>query len=196
MGNGTENNIAEIYQFADIINNNSDKIERYIKLLIGETKDNLTDDCEEKINFNTIVTDIINESEVFCKTKFIELIISNSVLDAEVIINKDLIERAVINLVKNAVEHTTIDKIIKLNIKYIDNKFVVEIEDFGKGFTSEAFKCAKNQFYTEKSERSGEHYGIGMYFANNVAEKYKGSITYYNKPNQTGAVVVFEIIYG
>lgn len=190
-----EYNMAEIYQFADIINNNSDKIERYIKLLIDEMKNNVADNSEENINLDIIITDIINESEALCKTKCIELIITNAVLDAEVNVNKDLIVRAVINLVKNAVEHTILDKIIKLNIECIDNKLIVEIEDFGKGFTIEALKYAKNQFYTEKSERNEEHYGIGMYFANSVAEKYKGSITYYNKPNQTGAVVVFEIIY-
>ncbi len=188
-----EDNIAEIYQFADVINNNSDKIERYIKLLIDETKNNVSDDSEEKSNLNKIIADIIHESEALCKTKCIELIISKTELDAEININKDLIERAVINLVRNAVEHTISEKIIKLNMECIDKRFIVKVEDYGNGFTSEALKYAKNQFYTEKSERSEEHYGIGMYFANMVAEKYNGSLTYYNKTNQTGSVVVFDI---
>ena len=108
--------------------------------------------------------------------------------------SKSLIERAVINLVQNATEHTTNNKVIKLHFECTkDKKFIVKVEDFGLGFTKEALKYAKNQFYTEKTERSGEHYGIGMYFASTVAEKYNGSLSYYNKPNQTGAVVVFEI---
>lgn len=188
-----EDNIAEIYQFADVINNNSDKIEKYIKLLIDETKNNVSDDSEEKSNLNKVITDIIHESEALCKTKCIELIISKTELDAEINVNKDLIERAVINLVRNAVEHTISEKIIKLNMECIDKRFIVKVEDYGNGFTREALKYAKNQFYTEKSERSEEHYGIGMYFANMVAEKYNGSLTYYNKTNQIGSVVVFDI---
>jgi len=188
-----EDNIAEIYQSADIINNNSDKIERYIKLLIEETTSNITVDNEEKINITQIITNIITESIALCKINSIELITHNTVFDAEVIVNRDLIERAVLNLIKNAVEHTISNKKIMLNFECIDNKFRIEIEDYGKGFSSEALKYAKNQFYTEKSERSEEHYGLGMSFASNVAKKYNGSVTYYNKPNQTGSVVVFKI---
>ena len=188
-----EDKIADIYQFAEIINNNSDKIERYIKLLIDETKNDLTEDSAEKTNINTIITDILNQSKELCKTKGIELIISNMELDAEADVNKDLIERAVINLVRNAIEHTTFEKKIKINLKGVEKCFIVEVEDYGKGFSDEALKYAKNQFYTERTERNEEHYGIGMYFANMVAEKYNGSLSYYNKPNQTGSVVVFEI---
>lgn len=192
-----EENISEIYQFADIIKNSTDKIERYINLLIEETKYNLPDYSEEIVSINTIINDIIEESEALCRSKEIELIISNTASDVDVEINanKDLIERAVINLVKNAVEHTDRDKIIKLYFEDIDKKLIVKIEDFGKGFSREALKYAKHQFYTEKSDRGEEHYGIGMYLANNVAERYHGSIAYYNKPDHTGSVVTFEIMY-
>lgn len=191
-----EENLSEIYKLADVINSNSDKIERYIKLLIDETKSNSTVNGEEKVSVASIVTDIISESEALCKAKGIELIIANTVLDTEVIVNKGLIERAVINLVKNAIEHTLVDKRIKVSFEGVEKSFIVTVEDFGKGFTKEALRYAKNQFYSENAERSDEHYGIGMYFANNVAEKYKGRINYYNKPNQTGAVVTFEITFG
>lgn len=188
-----EGNIAEVYQLADIINSNSDKIERYIKLLIDETKDNLTADNEEKVTLITGIAAIIRESEVMCNLKGIKLMVHKKVTDADFMINRDLVERAVLNLVKNAVEHTGMKKMIKLYIECLDSKLIITIEDFGEGFTSEALKYAKNQFYTEKTERSEEHYGLGMYFASTVAENYNGSLTYYNKPDQTGSVVVFEI---
>lgn len=191
-----EDNIAEIYQLADMINHSADKIERYIKLLIDETKNSFTEEGEEEINLSEIVADIIDESEVLCKTKGIELIVSNRGCDEAVILDKELVVRAIINLMKNAIEHTALDKRIMLEFECKDNKFTVKVEDFGKGFTREALKYAKEQLYTDKYERSEEHYGIGMYFANSVAEKYKGDITYYNKSNQTGSVVIFEIMYG
>lgn len=188
-----EDNIAEIYQLADIINSNSDKIERYIKLLIDETNNNLTAVNEENVALAALLDNIIKESEVICNLNGIELIAHNKVSDSDIIINRDLVERAVLNLIQNAIEHNNSRKMIKLYFECLDNKLVVSVEDFGNGFTSEALKYAKNQFFTEKSERSEEHYGLGMYFASNVAEKYNGSITYYNKSDQTGAMVVFEI---
>lgn len=189
-----EDDITEIYQLADIINSNSDKIERYIKLLIDETKNNLTTGNEEKVALTALIADIIKESEAMCILKGIELITLNKTSDVEIMINRDLLERAILNLIKNAIEYTVLKNMIKLYIEYESNKLVISIEDFGKGFTDESLKYAKDQFYTDKTERSEEHYGLGMYFASNVAEKYNGSVTYYNKPNQTGAVVVFEAV--
>ncbi len=189
-----EDNIAEMYQLADIINSNSDKIERYIKLLIDETKDNLTAGNEEKTTLAALLNDIIKESEAMCSLKDIELITQNETLEAEIVLNKDLLERAILNLIKNAIEYTASRKIIKLYCEYQNNKLVISIEDYGKGFTDESLKYAKDQFYTDKTERNEEHYGLGLYFASNVAEEYNGSVTYYNKPNQTGAVVVFKAV--
>ncbi|GAA4655019.1 HAMP domain-containing sensor histidine kinase [Anaerocolumna aminovalerica] len=188
-----ENNIAEIYQLADLINSNSDRIERYIKLLIDETNNTLTSGNEEKVTLTTLIDGIIKASEVICNLHGIEQITHNKVFEVDIIINRDLVERAVLNLIQNAIEHTNSKKMIKLYFECLENKLVISVEDFGKGFTSEALKYAKNQFYTEKSERSEEHYGLGMYFASNVAEKYNGGITYYNKSDQTGAMVIFEI---
>jgi signal transduction histidine kinase len=189
-----EDNIVNIYQFAEIINNSSDKIERYIKLLIQETNNNLVEEKDEKFMLSKLIADIITESEAICKTSDIQLIISNTAVDSEVCMNKDKIERAVINLLKNAVEHTTQQKIIKISFESSDYKLSIRIEDFGNGFSEDAFIHAKDQFYTEKTERSEEHYGLGMYFANQVAENYNGCITYYNKPDNTGSVVVFELM--
>nr|WP_308741815.1 HAMP domain-containing sensor histidine kinase [uncultured Anaerocolumna sp.] len=189
-----EDNITEIYKLADIINSNSDKIERYIKLLIDETKNNLTAGNEEKIDLTVLITDIIKESEAMCSLRGIELITQSKIADGEIIINRDILERAILNLIKNAIEYTVLRKMIMMNIEYSHNKLVISIEDFGKGFTEQSLKYAKDQFYTDKTERSEEHYGLGMFFASNVAEKYNGSVTYYNKPDQTGAVVVFEAV--
>jgi signal transduction histidine kinase len=189
-----EDNINEIYKSTEIINHYSDKIEGYIKLLIEETNNNFLNENDEKINVTSIISEIITESKALCKANDVELIIHNTVTNGEANVNQDSLVRAVVNLVKNAVEHTLSNRAVKLNFKYDESKITVDIEDYGNGFTTEAIKYAKNQFYTEKSERSGEHYGLGMYYANQVAEKYGGSITCYNKPNQTGAIVTFKII--
>lgn len=66
------------------------------------------------------------------------------------------------------------------------------IEDFGRGFSESALKHATEQLFTERKERSGGHYGMGMYFAGNVAKQYDGSLKIRNKEKK-GAIVVFEI---
>lgn len=191
-----EKDISEIYQLADIIDDHSDKIERYIKLLIEETNHPFSEERAEEVPLISLVADIQAESEALCRANGISLIVSNPVTGGVAFINRDSVVRAVMNLIKNAAEHTSVDDRIKLSFRYSGGRFGVEVEDYGKGFTREALKYAKNQFYTEKYERSEEHYGLGMYYANSVAEGYMGKLMYYNKPGQTGAVVVFEISTG
>lgn len=97
------------------------------------------------------------------------------------------------NLVSNAVEYTDKEKGIKLCFSYEKPMLRIEIEDFGKGFSEAALKHATEQLFTERKERSGGHYGMGMYFADNVAKQYDGKLQIRNKEMQQGAVVVFEI---
>ena len=141
-----EKDISEIYQLADIIDNHSDKIERYIKLLIEETNHPFSEERAEKIPLISLVTDIRTESEALCKANGISLIVSNPVTGGEVVINRDSVVRAVMNLIKNAAEHTSVNDRIKLSFRYSGGRFEVEVEDYGKGFTREALKYAKNQF--------------------------------------------------
>lgn len=188
-----EDKLEEIYQSADIIGVYSDKIERYIKLLIDETRETQYDNRTGKVRLAELIAEICEESEAFCKAGGIELQISDTIRDEEALLDKDSIVRAVINLIKNAAEHTEKDKRVKVSFQRKGKVFRIQIEDYGKGFTQEALKYAKNQFYTEKTHRGAEHYGLGMYYANHIAERYNGGIKYYNKPEQTGAVVVFEV---
>lgn len=187
-----EDILAKVYQYSNHINNSADKIERYIQLLIDATKNNFTMNMQiETINLAVFIEEIISEAKNLCKTKKIELISKTMNVEKTITADKELLLRAILNIIKDAVEHSSFDSKIYVDFSYADKKFIVETEDFGTGFTPEALKNAKNQFYTEKKERAKEHYGLGMYVADTVAKNYNGSIEYYNKPNQTGAVVLF-----
>lgn len=188
-----EDKLEEIYQSADIIGVYSDKIERYIKLLIDETKDRQNDSCIGKIRLSELISEICVEGEAFCKAAGIDIKITDTIAEEEALMDKDSIVRAVMNLIKNAVEHTEKDKKVKVSFQRKGKVFQIQIEDYGRGFTAEALRYAKNQFYTEKTHRGEEHYGLGMYYANHIAERYNGEISYYNKPEQTGSVVIFEV---
>ncbi|WP_132248136.1 ATP-binding protein [Marinisporobacter balticus] len=45
------------------------------------------------------------------------------------------------------------------------------------------------EFFTEKTERSGKHYGMGLYIAKSVAEKHGGQLKIANRQDGCGAVV-------
>lgn len=189
-----EDNLLEIYNYAKSINNSTDKIEKYIKLLIDVTRDcsTLISNSEE-IRLETFSSNLIFESEKLCKTKNIALVYEKLKSDLKIKGDKELLIRAILNIVKNAVDYSFPNGKIELSFTCTNEVFSVEVEDFGLGFSDEALKKAKEQFYTDKKERAEEHYGLGLYITDSVAQNNGGVLEIYNKPKQSGAIVRFRI---
>ena len=95
--------------------------------------------------------------------------------------------RAVMNVIQNAVEHTKENGIIYIDAKEQDGRLTFIVEDSGSGFTKEALLHGTEQFFMDDTSRNGEaHYGMGLFFAKTVAEKYGGGIKLSNSEIQVG----------
>lgn len=188
-----ETDITEMYAQADIVNQNADKIERYIGLLIDEAKGKRIGHQEVLVDLSDMIEVIEKQCRTLCETKQVSVVVKKQKVSVKIYVESELLQRAILNLIVNAVEHTEEKKEIRIEFTYIEDIFNVTIEDYGPGFSVEALHHAKEQFFTERIERSNEHYGLGMHFANYVAEKYNGTIEYYNKEHHQGAIVVFKV---
>lgn len=186
-----EKEIEEIYGYAEKINENADKIEQYIKLLIDEA--NGVEKSLEEISLSELIALIKKESENVCTTKRIPIIIKDSCEESSErkIAAAEGIQRAVLNVVTNAIEHTDAGEGIKLSFEEVDEYVSIKVEDYGPGFSKEALEHATNQFFTERKERSGAHYGLGLFQAENVAKEHNGELCITNKGDGDGAVVDF-----
>jgi signal transduction histidine kinase len=68
------------------------------------------------------------------------------------------------------------------------------VVDSGNGFSAEALKSAKQQFYMgDKSRTSKSHYGMGLFIANTLAMQHGGSLVLDNSAETGGAKVTLEI---
>ena len=80
-----------------------------------------------------------------------------------------------------------------MNGSYAETHFPCKlfiVEDSGSGFTKEALLHGTEQFFMDDTSRNGEaHYGIGLFLAKTVAEKYGGGIKLSNSENTGGAKV-------
>lgn len=100
-----------------------------------------------------------------------------------------LIGRAVLNIFDNAVEYSKEGSKIEFKITGSDEVLTFTIIDSGKGFTVAGLKNATMEFFAEKIERSGKHYGMGLYIAKSVAEQHNGTIEISNRKDGCGAIV-------
>lgn len=88
-----------------------------------------------------------------------------------------LLERAILNIISNAVDFTPKSGIIRCEAKKEDENFVFTITDSGKGFSKEDLAQGKRRFYMGDTSRSSRrHYGMGLTIADNIIRQHNGKL--------------------
>ena len=178
-------------KYMDYITSSVLQIQNYVQTIIEVTKS--VDGYQyrfEKIRTEDVLGDIKKQtlglSEVFnLKINWEEQYISET---ANIVY--DQVVRAVMNIIKNAAEHTPKGGTIYINIQEQSGKLTFTVEDTGSGFTKEALLHGTEQFFMGDTSRSGgAHYGIGLFSAKSIAEKHGGRVLLTNSEETGGAKV-------
>ena len=174
------------------VRNGTTQIQNYIQKLMDVTKSLAHSDTDTDTTvmvrdiFSDIKTQALGLTQIYhLKIEWMEK--ENS--ETATIVYEQIF-RAVMNVIQNAVEHTKENGIIRIEAKVQDSRMIFTVEDSGKGFTKEALLHGTEQFFMDDASRNGEvHYGIGLYMAKSVAEKYGGGIILANSERTGGAKV-------
>jgi len=101
------------------------------------------------------------------------------------------VRRAVINLVKNASEHTPRGGTVCVDWSWAGGVLTVRVTDEGPGFSAEALERGKELAFTEHAERAMQgHMGMGLYYADGVARRHGGSLELANTPAGHGCATM------
>lgn len=135
----------------------------------------------ETISLKNIVESAIN----FLKQEFEKngITVTFSAEDHTVFADKKMIERCIINLYLNAIYAVadTQEKILKTEVKNLNNRIVLSIEDSGIGVQKEIIDKIFLPFFTTRISGSG----IGLTLSKSIMEAHKGYLNY--KPLENGS---------
>ncbi|KFF07684.1 sensor histidine kinase [Chryseobacterium luteum] len=129
--------------------------------------------------FKTIsLTDIAKSALHFLKPEFKKnkIVLINSLEDQTFFADQKMIERCLINLYLNAI-HAVADnqeKIIRTEIKTINKRIVLSVEDNGTGISNEIKDKIFLPFFTTRTNGSG----IGLTLSKSIIEAHKGYLNY------------------
>lgn len=172
--------------------NATTQIQNYIQELIAVTKSLMCSDMDTytSVKATDFFADIKKQTLGLAKIYHIKIDWMERENNDTITIVYDQFVRAVMNVILNAVEHTKTDGIIQVDAKVQDKRIMFTVEDSGSGFTQEALVHGTEQFFMDDASRSGEaHYGIGLFMARSVAEKFGGGIVLKNSEKTGGARV-------
>lgn len=172
--------------------NGTTQIQNYIQKLIDVTKSLVHSDTDTytTVMVRDIFTDIKKQALGLTKIYHLKIKWIEKENSETVTVVYDQMFRAVMNVIQNAVEHTKENGTIQIEAKVQDSRIIFTVEDSGSGFTKEALLHGTEQFFMDDASRTGEvHYGIGLFMAKSVSEKYGGGIILANSERTGGAKV-------
>lgn len=136
---------------------------------------------KEKININNLIEKVVEPLKIPIELKNQKLII-NSPNDLFIKVDLNWTIETLINILKNAYEHTKINGEIKIDV--LDNPIYTEINitDNGEGISKDDINHIFERFY--KGENNKESIGIGLNMAKTIIEKENGIIEVTSEKNK------------
>lgn len=145
-----------------------------------------------EVSVKDFVEDIYDQSLSLAQTKQINVAFDKKDIKKEIIGHWDrsLLNRAFMNIVANAVEHTPSGSQLLLTARVEEDEFTFICLDSGPGFSLESLEKATQLFYQEdKSRQSRNHSGLGLTIANDIVRLHHGSLALENDDTTGGAKV-------
>ncbi|MBX7301648.1 HAMP domain-containing histidine kinase [Clostridium chauvoei] len=175
----SNNDINSLRKYNDISQKNCLTLIQLTNNLIDISKINIAY-LHPKLEVRNIVSDIeekvISLAE-YVKNKNINMIFDTSEEEIYVNIDKEFIERIILNLISNSVKFTKSGGYIYITITADYEKVYIEIKDTGKGmskdFTRQAFKKYSMENIDNRIEDGS---GVGLFVVYNLIKKKNGNI--------------------
>lgn len=169
------------------------QVDAYVKELSELNKTSLKKTLMlEEVPVKEFVEDIYDQTLSLAQTKQINVVFDKKEIEKETIGNWDrsLLNRAFMNIISNAVEHTPRGSQLLLTARVEEDEFKFICLDSGPGFSLESLEKATQLFYQEdKSRQSRHHSGLGLTIANDIIRLHHGSLSLSNDHTTCGAKV-------
>lgn len=185
-------------EYTTYIQEGTHEMEQYIKTLIEISKaENGYSLNKQPINSKFFIDSIHKQVTALTFLKKLTLKFETHNLPVSFSADQDLLQRALLNIVSNAVDFSPENVEIKFNAKCTGEYIQFCVIDCGTGFSHDALKNAAEQFYmADKSRTSKAHYGMGLFIAKSIAEQHGGRLIIANSNETGGGMVTIELPIG
>lgn len=192
----TADDKSPIHQMANTIKSQSKRMDDDVKNILQAA---LLD------NGNSVV---LNSSKFDLKKTMEEMIFSFDLIAKEkavsiklrydapenVLADKDLLEKALNNLVDNAIKYSEAGQEVSITVKSLNNALQISVTDKGSGISKEDLPHVFDKFY--RAGKGNIHYnkgyGLGLSFVKKIAELHKGKVELTSEKNK-GTIITLTI---
>ncbi|MEM7564896.1 MAG: HAMP domain-containing sensor histidine kinase [Pseudomonadota bacterium] len=180
--------IEESQQYLDILLRNSARLNQLIENLFELSKleaKEITPRLEPFL-LSELVQDVMQKFRLQAQSRKIELAFDNEASSSLVSGDIGLLDRALSNLIDNAIEYTEQGGRVTLVVKHSGDKVSVQVMDTGKGISKEHLAAIFQRFYRadQPHRGDGKHAGLGLAIAQRIIELHGQIIQVKSQLNQ------------
>ncbi|MGQ3478703.1 sensor histidine kinase [Paenibacillus sp. TY11] len=181
--------------YTNYIVESTKQMEQYIKTLIEITKAETAATLRaETIDTDFFLTKVKDQVLALAAVKKISVAFAVYNLPDTLYADPVLLERAIMNVISNAVDQAPEYSEIRLVVGTVEDRIRFSVIDEGPGFSPEALKQAVEQFYMgDSSRRLNGHYGMGLYITQSIVNLHGGALHIANSTETGGGQVSIEI---
>ncbi|OGI04197.1 MAG: hypothetical protein A2Y25_08810 [Candidatus Melainabacteria bacterium GWF2_37_15] len=147
----------------------------------------------EEVNAENLIKNVVQIQETLIKDKKITF---ETQCNGQITVkaNEILLEQALLNLVKNAVQYSSDKSKIIIKAKKTGNNVVISVQDFGCGIEKSHLKNIFKRFYRVDKSRSRETggSGLGLSIVENIVKTHNGKVSVKSQVNR-GSLFTIEI---
>ncbi|WP_046213826.1 sensor histidine kinase [Paenibacillus wulumuqiensis] len=172
-----------------------DKIEQHMRMLIMMSRaENMLTLNKKAVSLEEWIGELLDDTEAYAGSRDIRVQQQIDCSKVAVYLDPQLLHRALMNIIANALDHTPDGTGMDLTIHYTGQQLTFTITDSGPGFTREALEKATELFYRgDKSRTTSGHYGMGLTFADYVIKLHQGTLQLQNDLTTKGGRVIVSL---
>ncbi|MCQ2228274.1 MAG: response regulator [Bacteroidales bacterium] len=141
---------------------------------------------------SNIIQDVCNTFEFEARAKNINLVVDTEKTEGIVVeVDTRHFDKIITNLVSNAIKYTPKDGEVKVRSYTEGEKYIIEIEDTGDGFSESDVKHIFERFHrTQNAINSGNvGFGVGLDLTNTLVKLHHGTIEAMNCKEHKGGIM-------
>ena len=178
-------------EYTRYIMKNADQMEQYVQMLIDISKAEAGYLLQRKdVSIRAFLDELYAQINALASVKQIKTEFDEKNLPDSISIDASLMQRAIINVVSNAVDYSPKHGEVWISVSSENNNVKFTVTDSGKGFSTEDMQNATTQFYQGDFSRSSkQHYGMGLFIADTIVKQHGGTLVISNASSTGGGMV-------
>jgi len=185
---------TEKEEYLQITHDNVDKLSNLINQLFEYSKleSEQVSPVKEPFSITELSHDLIAKFKVIAEQKDVELVLDNPNENSMVFADVSLVERALQNLIENAIKFTEPNGRVVLSLKRKDKNVEINITDTGTGIPLSEQPYIFDRYKQVEKNTKKHGYGLGLAIVKKIMDLHDTSITVLSKPKE-GSSFIFNL---